>query len=79
MAKSRAQLKGIFASPPNSNLRPRNYEGELVLPLNQPDNIKESLLKQQGHRRFKVSHFKTKYILYEDEYVQIGFKVSQIY
>lgn len=34
MAKSRAQLKGIFASPPNSNLRPRNYEGELVLPLN---------------------------------------------
>ena len=33
----------------------------------------------QGHRRFKASHFKHKYILYEDDRIQIGFKISQIY
>lgn len=27
VAKSVAQLKGIFASPPNPNLRSKNYEG----------------------------------------------------
>lgn len=41
--------------------------------------MKEGILKVQGHRRFKSSHFKQKYILYEDNFIQIGFKASQIY
>lgn len=31
VARSTVQLKGIFAAPPNPGVRPRNYEGELVL------------------------------------------------
>ena len=41
--------------------------------------MSEAILKVQGHRRFKMCHFKSKYILYEDDRVQIGFKVNQIY
>ncbi len=79
VAKSVAQLKGIFAAPPNSNVRAKNYEGELVLEIGELDIIRENVLKVQGHRRFKCSHFKQKYILYEDNFIQIGFKASQIY
>lgn len=79
VAKSVAQLKGIFASPPNPNLRSKNYEGQLVLEIGDLDRMKEGILKVQGHRRFKSSHFKQKYILYEDNFIQIGFKASQIY
>ena len=78
-AKSTSQLKGIFAAPPNPNIRSRNYEGELVLPQSEIDSTRESILRLQGHRRFKASHFKNKYILFEDDYIQIGFKVSQVY
>ena len=30
LGKSSAQLKGIFAAPPNPHLKSRNYEGQLV-------------------------------------------------
>ena len=73
--KSIAVPKGIFAAPPNPKLKPRTYEGQLVLSSTEFGSLSESILKLQGHRRFKVSHFKSKYILYEDEYIQIGFKV----
>lgn len=64
VARSTVQLKGIFAAPPNPSVRPRNYEGELVLEIGEADYTRESILKQQGHRRFKASHFKNKYILF---------------
>lgn len=79
VAKSVAQLKGIFASPPNPNIRPKNYEGELVLDIGELDRIRENILRVQGHRRFKSSHFKNKYVLYQDDYMQIGFKLTQVY
>jgi hypothetical protein len=30
-SKSAVKLKGIFAAPPNSNIRAKSYEGELVV------------------------------------------------
>ena len=41
--------------------------------------MSENILSIQGHRRFKASHFKPKYVLYEDDRLQVGFKISQIY
>jgi hypothetical protein len=78
-SKSTVNLKGVFAAPPNAHLKPRNYEGELVDESPEFYGLNESILTFQGHRRFKASHFKTKYVLYEDHYIQIGFKTSQIY
>jgi hypothetical protein len=35
--------------------------------------------KDQGVRRLKSSLFKNKYILYEDDCIQVGFKSAAIY
>ena len=43
------------------------------------ERTSEFVLKLQGHRRYKMSHFKSKYILFEDDRIQIGYKVNQIY
>ena len=39
----------------------------------------DKIRKDQGIRRLKASLFKNRYILYEDENIQIGFKSSPIY
>ncbi len=39
----------------------------------------DKIRKDQGIRRLKASLFKTKYILYEDQAIQIGFKSAPIY
>jgi hypothetical protein len=39
----------------------------------------EQIRKEQGVRRVKASLFKNKYILYEDESLQVGFKSTPIY
>lgn len=38
-----------------------------------------SVRQEQGLRRFKVSLFRNKYLLYEDDALQIGFKAEPIY
>lgn len=78
-SRSTVNLKGIFLAPPNPHLRERNYEGEFVPESPEIYSISEGILRAQGHRRFKASHFKTNYILFEDDRIQIGFKSSQIY
>ena len=39
----------------------------------------DKIRKDQGIRRLKASLFKNKYILYEDQAIQIGFKSAPIY
>lgn len=78
-AKSAVKLKGIFTNPPNPGLGPKTYSGQLVLENQELENMSREVKKQQGHRRFKMAHFKNNYVMYEDNNLQIGFKFNQIY
>ncbi len=55
MSKSNVNLKGIFANPPNTRLKSKNFEGELVLENRELERTSEFVLKLQGHRRYKMS------------------------
>lgn len=78
-SKSAVKLKGIFAAPPNPNIRAKSYEGEVVTENLELSRQLESMKKEQGMRRLKASLFKNKYILYEDECIQLGFKSVAVY
>jgi hypothetical protein len=44
-SKSAAKLKGIFAAPPNLGIRPKAYQGELVIENEQLERQSERIKK----------------------------------
>lgn len=69
----------IFSNPPNPSPGYKSYEGEVVPANKNLETILFDIKREQGHRRFKLAHFKNKYPLFENETMQIGFKTEPIF
>ena len=76
---SKIDTNSIFAKPPNPNVRPKRYEGTVVSPLYEFENILLDIQKEQGMKRFKISNLKSRALLYESGHIQVGYKSEPVY
>ena len=66
LSKTGMKVSSIFKNPPNLAPPYRNFDGEMILPYKDLENVLYDIKKEQGNRRFKIANFRSRYPLFEN-------------